>query len=245
MLHQEESLWAQKAKQKWLVEDDRNTVYFQASVKARRIQSQILKIKTDKGDWVSDPNTIADLGVQHFCQIFNVDQQVINPSIVPGIISKPVSAVDNDNLTQLPSMEEVQRVVMEMNHSSSPGPDGFSGQFFSHCWDIIKDDLLSAILSFFNGTDIPKVKNIESFHQLRPIPFCYFCFKVITRLINDRLSVLLPSFIYEVQSGFVKGRGTHDNILIAYELTQHLDSKNDDHNVIIKLDMSKAYDRLS
>lgn len=83
--------FSQKAKQKWLTEGDRNTAFFQASVKALRIQAQLIKMNNDQGDWVTDPQLIAALGVQHFSSTFNSEQQIVNPSIVPDIIPRLVS----------------------------------------------------------------------------------------------------------------------------------------------------------
>lgn len=60
-------------------------------------------------------------------------------------------------LSDTPTLDEVRKVVMEMDHSSYPGPDGFNGQFYSVCWDVIKDDLYQAILAFFHGAVIPKI----------------------------------------------------------------------------------------
>jgi hypothetical protein len=82
---------------------------------------------------------------------------------------------------------------------------------------------------------------------MRPISLCNFSNEIITKLLNARLSGLLPSLISQEQSGFVKGKGRniHDNILLAYELVQHIDDNKEHDNVILKLDMTKAYDRLS
>lgn len=43
-----------------------------------------------------------------------------------------------------------------MNPDGAAGPDGFGGIFFVHCWNIIKDDLTSAVQAFFNGSNLPK-----------------------------------------------------------------------------------------
>ena len=67
-----------------------------------------------------------------------------------------VTDADNAALSRFPTLEEVHEVVNQMDHSSAPGPDGFNGKFYSTCWDIIGQDLHQAVLSFFNGREIPK-----------------------------------------------------------------------------------------
>ncbi len=55
----------------------------------------------------------------------------------------------------------------------------------------------------------------------------------------------MPRLISEPQSAFLPGRDIHDNILLAQELLQHLDRKVHGHNMILKLDLMKAFDRVS
>lgn len=60
-----------------------------------------------------------------------------------------------------------------------------------------------------------------------------------------RLEGILPKLISKQQSGFVKGRNIADNILLAEELMSMINKKSRGSNVAIKLDMAKAFDRVS
>jgi hypothetical protein len=44
---------------------------------------------------------------------------------------------DNKQLSVLPTYEEVKVVVFSFNKNSAPSADGFTGVFFTHCWDIV------------------------------------------------------------------------------------------------------------
>lgn len=92
---------------------------------------------------------------------------------------------------------------------------------------------------------IPKVANPESFKDRRPISLCNFCSKVISKLLAARLAIVLPSIISPNQGGFVKGRNILDNILLAQEMAQSIKNSIRGGNVILKLDMNKAYDSIS
>lgn len=147
--------------------------------------------------------------------------------------------------------------LFSLNRDSAAGPDGFTRKFFTHCWEIIGNDLYAAVLEFFAGFNfprswtstrvvtIPKVDNPSSFKDLRPISLCNFYNKIISKLLATHLACIFPVIISENQSGFVKGRVIQDNILLAQELMHHLSKRVSGSNIAIKLDMAKAFDKVS
>ena len=154
-------------------------------------------------------------------------------------------------------MEELKEVVFSINPTSSSGPDGMNGYFFQNVWDIIKKNLLRVILAFFSGHMIPKYfphsciilltkdSTLNKLTEFRPISLSHFTSKIISKLVSSRLSPILPSLISLKQSCFVKGRNISENIMLAQEIIQQIKKPNIGSNVIIKLDMAKAYDRVS
>lgn len=53
-------------------------------------------------------------------------------------------------------MEELKQIVFSINLNSAPGPDGKWRKFYQTCWEVIKEDLLAVVQSFFNGQTMPK-----------------------------------------------------------------------------------------
>ncbi|KAA3470135.1 reverse transcriptase [Gossypium australe] len=86
-----------------------------------------------------------------------------------------------------------------------------------------------------------ELKIIEAFNQMDPL-----IYKIISKALANRLKTTLPLCISQNQSAFVLGHMIHENILIAHELMHYLQSLKNGPNkgFVIKLDMSKAYDRV-
>ena len=105
----------------------------------------------------------------------------------------------------------------------------------------------SYMLKELNKTEIvliPKVKNPESMSQFKPISLCNFVYKVISKVMVNRLKPYLGELISENQSAFVVGRQIHDNILITQETFHYmrLKKKSKKYEIALKIDMNKAYD---
>lgn len=92
---------------------------------------------------------------------------------------------------------------------------------------------------------LPKVDSPQIFSDIRLISLCNGTGKIIAKVINARLNSLLLKIISTNQSGFMKGRDITENILLAQEIVSDNKKPMKGGNIVIKLDMAKAYDRVS
>ncbi|KAM3288257.1 hypothetical protein P3S67_021687 [Capsicum chacoense] len=92
---------------------------------------------------------------------------------------------------------------------------------------------------------IPKVECPQTFNELRPISLNNFSCTIISSLINKKLSLLMDKLIFPNQTSFIKGRSIIENIILTQDIVHNISKSSPVGNVILKLDMVKAYDRVS
>jgi hypothetical protein len=104
-------------------------------------------------------------------------------------------------------------------------------------------------VSSVNYTDIcliPKVDRPEFVSQFRPIFLCNVSYKIITKIMVNRLKQIIPKVVSPFQTGFVPGRNITENIVIAQEMLHSMTKMRSKVGFfVIKVDLSKAYDRLN
>nr|XP_027096084.1 uncharacterized protein LOC113715980 [Coffea arabica] len=247
--------WRQKSAIRWIQQGDANTKFFHSIVKQRRNANFVSRVRDGTGCWLEEEEDIRNSAVQYFEKLLTSDREDrATPSLDFPLPS--ITAADNMMFQQLPSLQEVKEVVFSMSKDSAPGPDGFGAGFYQECWSIIHRELLEAVQEFFKGAPqprgfssalivlIPKVTGAAKWQEFRPISLCNQSSKIISKVLTNRLNLILPNLISSWQSGFVPGRSIADNILVAQELAQDIDRKLTCPNLMLKLDMEKAYDRV-
>ena len=152
--------------------------------------------------------------------------------------------------------EEILQVVRDLEGDKAPGPDGFTMAFYHHCWRVVEKDVLAVFEEFFqhckfekslNATFmalIPKKNDASNIRDFRPISLVGSVYKILSKVLANRLRVVLDQLISESQNSFVGGRQILDSVLIANEC---VDSRGKSRvpGVICKLDIEKAYDHVN
>lgn len=125
---------------------------------------------------------------------------------------------DRNTTERYPDEAEIRAAIFDLNKKSASRVDEFSGEFFQTCWEIVKHEVIQAVMGFFCGAElpryithttlvlIPKKEVVRSFGDLRPISLSTFMNKVILKVLHGRINKVLYKIISSNQTGFMKGR---------------------------------------
>ena len=226
---------------------DHNSKFFHAVASQRRRSNEILKLQDSFGRWLSQQSNLKRVVSDYFQSMFT-----------SAFTSEVVTLDMNGTLLGEFTHDEVKRALFQMHPTKAPGPNDMNPLFFQKYWHIVGTDVSNAVLDCINSgnilrginfsyiTLIPKRKNLEVMSHFRPISLCNVIFKIVSKVLVNRLKLILGSIISKCQSAFVANRMIIDNILISFETLHYMKSKRQGNiaQMVLKLDMRKTYDKV-
>ncbi|GJV57301.1 RNA-directed DNA polymerase, eukaryota [Tanacetum coccineum] len=158
-----------------------------------------------------------------------------------------------EELENFISYDEIKIAVWEYGINKSPGPDRFTFEFFQKYWKIMGQDIVAAVTEFVstgkfppgcNSTFIaliPKIHDAKIIKDFRPISLIGSIYKIIAKILANRLILVIPDLINEVQTAFFPNRQILDGPFILNELISWCKHKKV-NAMIFKVDFEKAFD---
>ncbi|RVW77597.1 LINE-1 reverse transcriptase-like [Vitis vinifera] len=218
--------WRQLSRELWLREGDKNTG---ESTVRTGIVDAFHRLLTEDSEWKAD---------------------------IGGVNLNRISQQEADTLELPFTEEEVHSAIRGMNGDKAPGPDGFTGAFWQFCWEFVKEEVMEMFKEFhehktflksLNATFlvlIPKKGGAEELGDFRPISLLGGLYKLLVKVLANRIKNVIGGVISLDQNAFVSGRQILDASLIANEV---IDSwkKEGKKGLICKLDIEKAYDSVN
>ncbi|GKA04478.1 RNA-directed DNA polymerase, eukaryota [Tanacetum coccineum] len=242
--------YIQKSKVKWAIEGDENSKFFHGLINKKRSQLAIRGIFVD-GTWCTNPTKVKEAFLNHFEARFKKPD--IHRLVLNFTFDKRLSNMQAADLDRVVSRDEIRLAVWDCGENKSPGPDGYSFEFFKKYWNLVGPDLCDAIEHFFetgvfpNGCNssfvalIPKVTDAKFVNDFRPISLIGSMYKVVTKVLANRLALVISDLISDTQSAFVANRQILDGPFILNELL-HWCKRQKKQAMFFKVDFAKAYD---
>lgn len=251
----EEKIWKQKSRVDWLELGDSNTKFFHAFAQIRQNIKGIHRLVRADGTVCLGQQLIKEEIRKFYVDLMGT--AAIELTMVDKMIMRrgPNLTVQQQHMLNAPCSEsEVKDALFSMNSHKAPGIDGYNAYFFKKSWSIIGEDVVRAVCQFFHTghmpselnvaliTLLPKTENAVSAKDFRPIACCTILYKIVSKILANRLKEVLDTVISANQSAFVKGRLILDNIILSHEIVKGYNRKNISPRCVVKVDIQKAFD---
>nr|GEX79683.1 RNA-directed DNA polymerase, eukaryota [Tanacetum cinerariifolium] len=240
--------YVQKSKIKWTIEGDENSKFFHGIINKKHSQLSICGVFVG-GDWNTHPEVVKDVFKDHFATRFKQPAHgllKLNISFPNRLSTYQVADMDRSV-----SRDEIRVAVWNYGENKSPVLDGYTFKFFMRYWRFIASDLCSAVECFFESGSfskgsnssfidlIPKVTNEKFVTDFRSISLIVCVYKVVTKILANRLTTVISDLVSDIQSAFVPNRQIIDGPFILNELLAWCKRKKK-QAMIFKVDFAKA-----
>lgn len=257
LLTAEEKFYRQKSRVQWGNSGDRNTPFYHRTVSSHASKNHIHYLKDGDDHIFHSSDDIKAHAANYFQSILgstDLPSSSASTDDLRSLLPFRCTDLQQNYLKREVTSAEIKATLFAMPLNKSPGPDGYSVEFIRTSWDVVGDDVVSAVKEFFrNGrllkdmnttaiALIPKMPEACRLTDYRPISCCNIVYKLISKIIANRLKPILSKCVSPNQAAFLKGRSLGENVLLATELIRDYNKSSCHHSAMLKIDIRKAFD---
>ncbi|XP_074277269.1 uncharacterized protein LOC141600910 [Silene latifolia] len=152
-----DSFLSQKAKIQWSISGDLNTSYFHQVMKKRVMLNKVMQIEDMNGNVCTTGDTIQKAFLDYYQNLLGSHTDTV--AVEHYVVTRgPCCTAAHWNILDTPiTVEEVKKSIFSIPKDKSPGPDGYTSQFYRDAWDIVGDEVCDAVRNFFDTGDVQSI----------------------------------------------------------------------------------------
>ncbi len=236
--------------------DEKNTKFFLDLEKTNYEKKHIKTLVTDTGT-IHDPSKVLDEEKRFYKALYteplhNRPDDAFFLEGLPQLDEEQKALIERD-LT----LEECSKALKSLANKKSPGSDGFTTDFYKFFWPDIKNIVFASIKYAFQANELSidqkrgvivlvpkKGKDSRLLKNWRPISLLNTDYKILAKILADRLQKIIAKLVHSDQNGYIRGRYIGYNIRVLTDILEYSD-KYKLEGLLAFLDFEKAFDSLN
>jgi len=212
-------------------------------------------VEGEEGRTIEDDQGIREEFYRYFLSLFSSENRgnFLCRYLETRIVNK-LSIEDRDSMDKDIDIREIEEVVRKLARGKSLGLDGIPNEFYQKLWAVMETNLVNLVQTIFNKGKMSKglnkslialmskISGPRKVKDFRPISLLGGVYKIITKIMANRIRLLVPKLVHPYQSGFVHGRSLAETCLSIWSGVE--EGPKVGEFVLLKEDFEKAYDRV-
>ena len=247
-----------RSRVRWIEEGEKPTRYFFRLEQERSQKNRVISMHNSSGTEVTSRADLEQLHVDFYSKLFSpeeVDMAYQHHFFLQ--LNVQLTSVESASCEGPVSLQEILDSVKSLSLNKSPGPDGFTLEFYRHFLHLLAPLLCRLYNHCFSDGKLPvslrtsvtrlifkKQGDIKDLKNWRPISLLNTDYKVLAKIITLRLSRVMSSLVDPDQTCSVPGRSITSNVTLLRNMLDYIERTNET-GILVSLDQEKAFDRVN